>query len=217
VKVELRQPSDGATSEPLDFEMLPLKTNQKLEIAEESVKIRAFKLKISIIQFHCFKFIPSLAWGLEFNQEPFKTVKKEPCTSAYPEQTTLSPQPMPRTSVFMTQNNFQQQNQFNQIYTPDIPFSSESNAVWTSTMNVLPSISTFFHQPLIPLVPNVTPNADLSQINFSNEMMSSSRILQDFDSEVLNLSGNLNNLSFADEIMKSFNEPFLKPDGGQKD
>jgi hypothetical protein len=165
-------------------------------------------------------------------------VKTEPCPSPYlnypgnyrdPAQTTPSPQPTPTTPIIfnntilhhqlqapratlMAQNDFQQQSQVNQIYTPNItmniPFSNGST-VWanatlngnepsTSRFNNVQPASAIFNQPLTPLMPNPTQ----TQTNY--EPMTNSSILIDLDNQILNnLSGDLNNLSFSDFGMES--------------
>lgn len=125
------------------------------------------------------------------------------------------------------QNNFQQQPQSNQIYTPNIlttpnvqtstnPFASGSNAIWTNHLNgneassnrafynnnnMPSSTSAIFNQ--LPLAPNITQN-----FNVCNEpMRTTSSILIDLDSQLLNnLSGELQSLSFSDFAMDSFSK-----------
>lgn len=115
----------------------------------------------------------------------------------------------------VTTNDFQQQPQANQIYTPNIlttaQFVNGNNPIWTnnhgndpSTSRVFynnmtgPTASAIFNQPQTPL-PNITQN-----FNVSNEPMKfSSSNLLDMDSHYIldNLSGELQSLSFSDFAM----------------
>ena len=121
----------------------------------------------------------------------------------------------------VTTNNFQQQPQSNQIYTPNIiqataQFTNGNNTIWTNNLNgnepstsrvfynnmSVPTASSIFNQPQTPL-PNITQN-----FNVSNEPLKFSSNLLDLDSQDIfnNLSGELQGLSFSDVQMDSLSK-----------
>lgn len=220
VKVELRRPSDGATSEALDFEILPL-NEEPIRKRQKSSDDNPFKKSPA----HDGQF-PRTFKAID---QPVKLEPREhspytfyPGTYRETSQATPSPQPLsppmfvpdnhsPLPGNFlqasnMMPSNFPHQPQYNQSYTPNIQvtttqYSNNGNIVWANNMNGNdPTTSRAFTnnttgQPSTIFNEQLAPQQNINPIfSASNEPRLNSSFFMDLDSNLDRLSGDLSSL-----------------------